>query len=509
MTARTAGSALLLALLAGCTVGPDFNRPASPEVSGYTPEPLAGQTASAPVPGGEAQRFVKDLDIPGQWWTLFRSQPLNALIEEAMKANPNIQAAQAALRVAQENAEAQRGAFFPTVSGRFGVTRQKSSNASFGAPGGSIFTLNTASLDVSYAPDVFGGTRRGVEAVDAQVDYQRFQVEAAYLSLTSNVVTAAIVEASLRGQVAANEQIIAAEKSQLDVLQKQFELGGSSKAAVLAQQANLAQTQAALPGLQKQLAQQRNLLTALAGRLPSNEVAAKFDLEGLKLPIELPVSLPSQLVDQRPDVRAAEAQLHAANAQIGVATAAKLPQFTITAALGRTATDFSNLFQPGSGVWSIGAGIVQPIFNAGTLEHQRRAAIATRDQAAAQYRATVITAFQNVADALRALQHDAEALAAQVEAERSANASLELARDQFKLGAVSYLSLLTAEQTYQQARIALVQAQANRYADTAALFQALGGGWWNRKDVAMGEDGKLLPPPKMPAEMAGTEKKND
>ncbi len=507
MTVRRLGYSLLLSVLAGCTVGPDFSRPASPEVAGYTPEPLAAQTTSASVPGGEAQRFVKDLDIPGQWWTLFRSEPLNALIEEALKANPNLQAAQAALRVAQENSEAQRGAFLPTVTGKFGVTRQKSSNAAFGAPGGSLFTLNTAGLDVSYAPDVFGGTRRGVEALDARVDYQRFQVEASYLTLTSNVVTAAIVEASLRAQVAAYEQIIEAEKSQLEVLQRQFDLGGSSKAAVLAQQANLAQTQAALPALQKQLAQQRNLLAALAGRFPSEEVAAKFDLAGLQLPVDLPVSLPSQLVDQRPDIRATEALLHAANAQIGVATAAKLPQFSLTASIGRTASDFSSLFQPGSGVWSIGAGLVQPIFNGGMLEHQRRSAIAARDQAAAQYRATVIAAFQNVADALRALQHDAEALAAQVAAERAAAASLELARDQFKLGAVSYLSLLTAEQTYQQARIALIQAQASRFSDTAALFQALGGGWWNRMDVALGENGRPLPPPKMPAEMAGTEKK--
>jgi NodT family efflux transporter outer membrane factor (OMF) lipoprotein len=472
--------------LAACTVGPDFLRPKAPEAQGYTPEPLPARTTAARVGGGEAQRFVAGLDIPGQWWTLFHSEPLNALIERALKANPNIAAAQAALRQSQELVYAQQGALFPTVGANASATREKSSGAAFGIPGlSSIFSVSTAQLSVAYAPDIFGGVRRAVESAEAQRDAERYQLEATYLTLTSNVVTAAIQEASLRAQIAATQDIIDYENQQLVVLQHQFDLGGASKAAVLAQAATLAQTRATLPGLQKQLAQTRNQLAALAGQLPSEAMAERFELSSLQLPADLPVSLPSRLVEQRPDIRAAEAQLHAFSAQIGVATARQLPQFSLTGSFGSVASPITNIFSPHTGVWSIGAGVTQTLFDAGTLLNQKRAAVAAFDQAAAQYRSTVLTAFQNVADALRAIQSDADALAAQVASVQSAADSLELSRQQFQLGAITYLSLLTAEQTYQQARINLVQAQANRYADTAALFQALGGGWWNRQDAVL------------------------
>jgi NodT family efflux transporter outer membrane factor (OMF) lipoprotein len=476
------------ALLAGCEVGPDFLRAAAPETKGYTPEPLA-PTAAAKIKGGEAQRFITDSDLPGEWWTLFHSPPLNSLITQALAANPNLQAAQAALRQAQENVYAQRGTLFPTVTGSAALTREKISGAGFGIPGlSSIFTLGTASVNVSYAVDVFGGVRRQLESVEAQRDAQRFQLEATYLTLTSNVVVAAVQEAGVRAQITATEDIIKYESEQLTVLRHQFDLGGAAKAAVLAQAATLAQTRATLPPLQKQLAQTRDLLATLAGRFPSDEPSERFDLAALTLPAELPVGVPAKLVEQRPDIRAAEAQLHAAGAQIGVATANQLPQLNLTGSFGSTAAPPGGLFAPGSGVWSLGGSLAQTIFDAGTLVHRKRAAVAAYDQAAAQYRGIVLSAFQNVADALRALQSDANALNAQVAAERAARDSLELSRQQFQLGATTYLSLLTAEQTFQQARISLVQAQANRYADTAALFQALGGGWWNRDDVAKGKD---------------------
>jgi NodT family efflux transporter outer membrane factor (OMF) lipoprotein len=480
---------LTIALLpAACAVGPDFERPAAPDVEGYAPGPLSAKTTSADVAGGEEQRFVQSLDIPGQWWTLYRSQPLNALIEQALKNNPTLPAAEAVLRQAWENVYAAEGAFFPTAVAGFSPSRNKTAtgvvftSASSGKP---WFTLHTAQVVVTYAPDVFGGTRREVESLMATAEFQRFQLEAAYLTLTSNVVAAAVQEASLRGQISATEEIIKIETQALDILRKQLELGQVAGAEVAAVEATLAQAQATLPPLQKQLALQRDLVTALIGRLPSQEPAEKFELASLQLPQELPVSLPSKLVEQRPDIQSAEAQLHAASAQIGVAVAAQLPQFTLTGNAGTTANQIGQLFTtPGTAFWTVAGNVAQTIFDAGTLLHKKRAADAIFDQTAAMYRSTVITAFQNVADALHAVQSDAETLKAAVAAERAAFKSLEIARRQLQLGAISYLGLLTAENTYQTALVALVQARAARYADTAALFQALGGGWWNREDVA-------------------------
>ncbi|HEX3969705.1 MAG TPA: efflux transporter outer membrane subunit [Stellaceae bacterium] len=478
-----AGTALLLA---SCAVGPDFHPPAVSSAAGYTPE-KRGATASTTVPngapGGAAQRFVDGKDIPGQWWTVFHSEPLNQLIEEALKANPTLTAAQATLREAQENVAAQKGVFIPGISGNLSSTREKISGAAFGNPNSnSLFTLTTGSVSVSYGVDFFGGERRQLESTEAQEDYQRYQLEASYLTITSNVVAAAIQEASLRAQIAATQEIIADEQQQLNLLQKQFDLGAAARSAVLAQQATLNATQATLPNLQKQLAQQRNQLTALAGRYPSQEVSQTFDLASLQLPEDLPLSLPSALVQQRPDIQASQAQLHSASAQVGVAIAAMLPQITLNGSYGNEVLDAASLFS-GPGIWSLGAGLATPVFRGAQLLHQKRAADAALDAAAAQYRSTVITAFQNVADTLRALQSDADALAAEVAAESTAADNLRITRSQYQLGAINYTTLLNAETTYQQAHVNRVTAQATRYADTAALFQALGGGWWNRSDV--------------------------
>ena len=490
MLGRKGAGGWLLAIgvaLAGCAVGPDFERPAAPDVEGYTSTPLPAKTASAEVTGGEAQRFVQDLDIPGQWWTLFHSEALNTLIEQALRNNPTLPAAEAALRLAWENVYAAEGAFFPTAVASYSPSRNKTATgvvftaASSGSP---FFTLHTAQVVVTYAPDVFGGTRREVESLTATTEFQRFQLEAAYLTLTSNVVAAAVQEASLRGQITATEEIIKIETQSLEILRKQLELGQVAGADVAAVEATLAQAQATLSPLQKQLALQRDLLTALIGRLPSQQPAEKFELASLQLPQGLPVSLPSNLVDQRPDIQSAQAQLHAASALIGVAIAAQLPQFTLTANAGTVANQIGELFMtPGTAFWTVAGNVAQTIFDAGTLLHKKRAADAAFDETAAMYRSTVITAFQNVADALHALQSDAETLKAAVAAERAAFKSLEIARRQLQLGAIGYLGLLTTENTYQTALIALVQAQGARYADTAALFQALGGGWWNREDA--------------------------
>jgi NodT family efflux transporter outer membrane factor (OMF) lipoprotein len=469
-------------LLAGCMVGPDFLRPAAPPDVGYTEEAMPSKTISADTHGGEAQHLLAGRDIPGEWWHLYQSPALRALIAEAVKANPNLAAARATLTQAHELQLAGTGALFPTVSASASSTREKFSLIGLGGSGGSIFSVNSASLSVDYVLDIWGGTRRNIESLEAQTEFQRFELEAAYLTLTANVVTAAVQEASLRGQIAATQQIIDIESQTLERLKREFAAGASNNTAILQEAATLAQTRATLPPLQKSLAQTRDQLAALLGRPPSDMPSAQFELADLTLPQELPVSLPSKVVEQRPDIRAAEATLHSTSAQIGVAIANMLPQLSLSAALGSTSS--GALFQPGGGIWSLGGSLAQPIFQGGTLLHRRRAADAAFEAAAAQYRGTVIIAFQNVADALHALQLDAETLNAQLASEHAAADSLTVARRQLDLGATNYLTLLNAEQTYQQAHLSLVQAQAARFSDTAALFQALGGGWWNRTDVA-------------------------
>jgi NodT family efflux transporter outer membrane factor (OMF) lipoprotein len=473
-----------LSLLVACNVGPDFERPKAPAASRYTREPLVKETASAEVPGGEGQRFVQDLDISQEWWTLFQSPSLSALVRRALKENPNLAASEAALRQARELVAAQQGAYYPNVQASFLPSVQKASGTL--SPPLSTnalkYQLYTAQVSVGYTLDVWGGNRRLVESLDAQAESQRFQLEAAQVTLSSNVVVTAVQEASLRAQIAATDEIIGIATKSVELLRRQFQAGAVTRLDVAAQEAALAQVEQTLPGLRRQLEQTRNLLTALAGGLPDEARDEAFDLASLRLPTELPLSLPSKLVQQRPDVRASEAQLHAAAAQIGVAVARRLPQFSITALAGDVSTHLSNMFSPGTAFWSLVGSASQTLFDGGVLRHQELAARAAFDQADAQYRSTVITAFQNVADTLYALEADARTLKAAVASETAAKLTLEITQRQQQLGAVGYLAVLSAQQAYQQALTSRVQAQAARLADTAALFQALGGGWWNRPD---------------------------
>jgi NodT family efflux transporter outer membrane factor (OMF) lipoprotein len=475
----------LVASLTDCAVGPNFKRPTPPADSNYGSAPAQGETAASPGTGGDTQRFVAAMDIPAQWWTLFQSPKLDGLIEQAMKANPNITAAKAALRQAHELYLAQRTTFWPTAQGSFESQRAKNAVGTISNPtslpqANPYFNLYTAQLSVSYMPDIFGATRRAVEAAKAQDDSTRFQLEATYLTLSSNVVVTAITEASLRGQIATTQRLLELQHELTEKVRRQQTIGTASNLDLLNQEALEAQTVATLPPLQKQLGQTRDQLTALLGKLPSEEPAETFQLEELTLPGDLPVSLPSKLIEQRPDVRQAEENLHFASAEAGVAIADMLPQFAITGNWGSTALAAGDLFKSGTGFWDIGASLTQTLFDAGALLHKHRAADAALDEAGAQYRAAVILACQNVADTLRALQADADALKANAEAARAAKAAFDLARQQLELGTISLVAVLSAEQVYQQAELALVQAQANRYSDTAGLFQALGGGWWNR-----------------------------
>jgi NodT family efflux transporter outer membrane factor (OMF) lipoprotein len=473
-----AAAMLSAALMAGCAAGPDFVRPAAPAAQRYTAEPLAPETAAAPA-GGAAQRFVEGQGVPDRWWTSFGSDALNQLVDAALAANPDLQAAEAALRAARESAAAQRGAYFPSADLHLTPTRQRVADplSSPTASGANLYTLHTAQLSVGYAPAVFGGARRQVEAAGAQAEVAGFQREAARLTLTSNLVAAAIGEAALRAQLEAMDRLLDMARRQLDAVRKQQRAGQLGAADVAAQLAALAQVEAGLPPLAKQLAQQRDLLAVLAGRLPSEGVGGRLDFDSLRLTETLPLSLPARLVEQRPDIRAAEAQLHVASAQIGIAQAARLPNISLTASLGSSALDAGTLFKSGTGFWSIGADLLQPVFKGGTLIHQQRAAEALHEQAAAQYRSVVLAAFQNVADTLHAIEADARGLQAASASAEAAAKSLAIAQQQWQLGAIAYPAVLQAQQAYQQAAITLIQARAARYADTVALFQALGGGW--------------------------------
>jgi len=474
-----------LVLLAGCTVGPNFKKPPAPNVPGYAPTSISTTSGTPNVSGGEAQRLVEGRDIPGEWWALFHSQPLNDLIERSLKNNPDIKAAQAALLVARENVLAQRGFYYPSAGAGFSASHSKTSKelSPFTASGSLVYSLYTPQVGVSFVPDVFGLNRRTVESLRAQEQQARFALAATHITLSSNVAAAAIQEASLRAQVAATRQLIEINTNMLQILRQQFEKGYVSRLDVAAQEAQLAQITATLPPLLKQLAQQRDLLAALSGGFPSDDMAEKFELASLQLPQELPVSLPSQLVEQRPDVRQAEENMHAASALIGVSIANRLPSFALTGDAGSMTLVFTRMFSAGTAFWDVGGSATQSIFQGGTLVHRERAAKATFVQASEQYRSTVLTAFENVADTLHALEQDADALKATAAAADAAKVTLDLTTQQLQTGYVNYLALLSAEQTYQQSLINLAQAQSNRYADTAALFQALGGGWWNRPDV--------------------------
>jgi NodT family efflux transporter outer membrane factor (OMF) lipoprotein len=500
MRGNSALAVLMAAILCGCAVGPNFVPPPAPDVAGYTP---AGQLSGAA--GG--RRFRVGRDIPKDWWSLFKSRPLARLVERAIANNPNLEAAQAGLRVAQANVAAGRGAFFPAIDGGFSAVRQKpplsgpavpDENGNLILPQSPTFNLFTGQVLVSYVPDVFGGIQRNVESLQAQSDNQRFQLEAAYLTLTSNIVLAVVQEASLRGQIAATKKLIQEATSARDELKEKKAEGKNDPNAPFAlqtQEAALAQIKQTLPPLQRQLDQQRHLLSALTGDLPDTEPPETFDLGALHLPRDIPVSVPSQLVQQRPDLRAAEETLHAASAQIGVAIANRLPNLTLVAGVGSNAPVVEQLFSPGTGVWALSGAVVQPIFHGGTLFQHEVAARATFEQALSQYRSTVITAFQNVADSLSALKNDAEALKEAVASEKAANTLLQDMKSSDRAGRkIDYTLFFNAQQTALQARINHVQAQATLFADSVALFQALGGGWWNRDDIAPPKNYPLFSP---------------
>ena len=482
---------MLSFVLSSCMVGPNFRSPPPPPVKRYTETPLPKKTVRSHSAGGNEQTFVSNEDIPIIWWELFHSKAINQLIRVGLANNPSLASAVAALRQAQENVKVQVGnSLWPAIKTVDGAERQRFSLAIFGqAPQGFTFNLYNPAFNIAYTLDFFGGARREIESLRAQVDYQQFQLIAAYLTLTSNIVTTAVNVASYQAQIDATVALIKLEQGVFEILKKQYTLGGISNADVLTQQTTLEQTKASLPPLEKSLSLAKHSLSALVGAFPDGPLPV-INLNSLKLPKTIPVSLPSNLVRQRPDVRASEALLHAASAQIGVATANLLPQFTLTGSYGWVNTSLIDLFIRQNTVWSVLGQISQPLFQGGALFAARRGKIDAYQQADAQYRQTVLQAFQNVADSLRALETDARTLQAQALAEKAAREALNLTLAQYKLGGTTYINLLNAQHQYLQTRINRIQAQAARFTDTAALFQSLGGGWWH-KPWCLDECGQL------------------
>ena len=482
--------AIPLCLVSGCAIGPDYVRPRLPEslsfgASGSSRATSKSGDGDAQITSG--QRLIQGAEIQSDWWTAFGSPDLNRLVERALAANPNIDVAHAALRAAQENVSAQRGYFFPTVQANYAPLRVRNPNSQSGntpgaqtsGPGDAsrLYNFHTAQLTVGFNPDVFGVNKRLVESLQASARLQRFQLEATTLTLASNVVAAAIQEALLRQQLATTEALIGSGVRALAIVQRQQSAGAASKLDVANQETGLAQARQLVVPLRKQLELNRNLLRALCGAPQDAELPETFTMESLRLPAELPLMLPSQVIEQRPDVRAAEEQLRATSELVGVARANRLPQFSIDASLGGGARNFAGMFSSGGPFFNFAGNLAAPLFDGGTLRFRERAARENLNVATAQYQATVINAFQNVADTLQAIQSDTEALDAALGVERSARVALALTEKQHASGYIDRLVLLNAQRTVFQASFDVAQAQASRLGNSAALFQALGGGW--------------------------------
>lgn len=473
---RVVMASILAGLLVGCAAGPDFKRPAAPDVLGFTVAPLPVQTAKASTNFGDAQHFSAGASVSAQWWQRLGSSKLDALIEQAYQASPTLVSAKATLRQAQEIHSAQAGStLYPQVDASVGAQRQRLNPSTLGQVGEAReFSLYNTSAGVRYNLDLAGRNRRALEALAARADYRRYEVDAVRLALAGNVATAAITRARLAAQIEVLDTILRAQDEQLQIVRERLRLGQAAPDEVLSQQTQLEQTRAELPSLHKQLQQTEHLLAVLAGRAPSAGGIPEFTLADFRLPVELPLVVPSELVRRRPDIQASEALLHAANAEYGVAVAKLYPQFTLSASLGSQALTTGALFGGGSAVWSLVGQLTQPLFNPG-LPAEKRAALAAFEAAAANYQVVVLEALRNVADTLRAVENDAQSLSALAAANEAAQGSLQSMERQYSLGVASYVQLLIAQQQAQRIRISLITAQSQRLVDSSSLFLAMGG----------------------------------
>ncbi|NHN88955.1 efflux transporter outer membrane subunit [Acetobacter conturbans] len=488
MMRRTLAAGTMM-VLAGCAVGPNFHRPAAPATSymqGGLPTGSGGGVATASITGnaqnGE-QMFRPGAAIPAEWWKLFHYPELDQLLKRVLERNQTLEASKLSLFAAQQDKLASESALYPSVSGSFNPARYKTSRAYSNVPMADswLYTIHTAQLNISYSPDLWGGVRRQIEAAAAEREAQKYQLEAAWLTLTSSVVDAAISYAMVRDEIATTERLIAQQQEVMRSAETQQRLGNLSMADLAQQQTLLAQTQATLPALRQMLAALHDEIAALANDMP-DQPTPDFALERFSLPVDLPVSLPVQLINQRPDIKTAEAYYHVACAHVGVAIANRLPNVQLGFSPGFAAASIAQMAVPGYGQWTLGAMLTQPLFDGFELQHQETGARRRYDEAAAQYRATITTAVENVADSLNAVRNDADALVRTEEAAQAATKSAGISQMQLRLGDVSRVTMLNAQQAELQARLALAQARGARLSDTVGLFQALGGGWWNRTD---------------------------
>jgi NodT family efflux transporter outer membrane factor (OMF) lipoprotein len=463
------------ALLASCAVGPDFRQPKPPDTSGY----LHPSSDAAPLQteAGDVQNLSQGAELAGQWWQLFHSPALDEVVRASLAASPNLVAADATLAQAREEVNVARGAFLPSVSAAAGV--QRSGSSAYRAPASDTANLYSIGLSTSYSPDIFGGTRRAVEQQLALAQYQRNELAAAYLTLSGSVVNEVLMIASTRLQITTTEELIASDRKNLALTQREFDVGTVPKSDLLTADSQLAADLTQLPTLHKQLDQAYDELAVLSGRAPSGWQVQPFDIEQFTLPRDIPLSLPSRLVRQRPDVLAAEAQLHAASAAIGVAVAQEFPDITLSASLTRQGLQAADLFHQFNTLWDVGGSLTQPIFKGGALRAQVRAARDAFKAEAATYQEVVLEALGQVADDLWALQYDAELLTVDRHSMDVAFEALKLQRQSYSVGTTNVLNLIAAERTYAQARLGYVSAQVQQFIDTASLLTALGGGWWN------------------------------
>ncbi|HXW73446.1 MAG TPA: efflux transporter outer membrane subunit [Steroidobacteraceae bacterium] len=467
--------------LGGCAVGPDFHRPRAPDTDRYlptTPPPEASEGTASATPPVAPQRLLPGDELAGEWWQLFHAPVLQDAVRAALTGSPTLAAANATLAEAQQQVIVARGALFPKVDASAGVTHTASSTPT------PLLATNQYTLGVSatYALDIFGGARRGVEQQVALADMQRYQLAAAYLTLTGGVVTEALTIASTRLQIATTLELIESDKKNLELTQREYEIGRAARADVLTADSQLAADLTTLPSLRTQLEQARDALAVLTGHAPAAWTAHDFDVGEFTLPKELPLALPSQLARQRPDILAAEAQLHAASAAIGVAFAQEFPNLTLSGSLARTALTAGALFHHFETQSGGGALLTAPIFAGGALRAQTEAARDALKAQAATYQGVVVAALGQVTDDLWALKNDAERMAVDQHSVDIALEALKLQQASYTVGKSSVLQLIDAERTYAQARLSLATAQIQQYQDTAGLLVALGGGWW--KDPA-------------------------
>lgn len=477
---RVATYLLAAAGLSACAVGPNFKPPAPPAPIAYrVPEEsfeFAEPSAAESTSSASRQQLILGAHPAAEWWTTFGSSDLDAAVSEAVARNQTLAAAKASVAEARELVKAQAGSLYPQVSFNGGAGRQRYGKQFLGSSAFVVppFSYIGAGATVQYQVDYTGGIARSVEQREAVARFQQSEADATYLSLTGSVVTEAMQIAAARAEILAVAELLAEDRTNLDLVRTAFANGSVPRMDVLTAESQLAADEALLPPLRQRLGVARHALAVLSGHAPGEWKSPDFAFGELKMPRQLPLSLPSELAHRRPDVLAAEAQLHAATAAVGIATANLYPQIALTAAGGWQSLPGQALFTRSNAAWSLISGITAPLFNGGALRAERRAAVDELRASAARYQEVVLESFGQVADVLDALTHDAELFTAQSNALQTATSNVELARESYNAGNTDILHLIDAQRQRLDAQLGLLRAEAQQYVDNAQLFLALG-----------------------------------